>query len=241
MTTTAIIVLIAFAMGAAFIQRTTGFGFGIFIMTILPYLMPSYGVATTLSGLLAIVTSAAICLRYWHEIKWRKLLAILFIFIIVSFFAVRLVSVLRSDTLRHILGIMLILAAIYFWFFAGKIKIKPTLPTQASLGSISGIMGGLFGMQGPPAVIYFLEVSKTKEEYTAIAQSFFLIGNAVMTIYRAQAGFLTSEVWTAWAWALPGVILGTLIGGWTFKYIPMPLLRKIVYAYIAISGVVALL
>ena len=44
-------------IGASFVQRTTGFGFGIFIMTMLPFLMPSYGEATTLSGLLAMTTS----------------------------------------------------------------------------------------------------------------------------------------------------------------------------------------
>ena len=43
------------SIGASFIQRTTGFG--IFIMTMLPFLMPTYGEATTLSGLLAITTS----------------------------------------------------------------------------------------------------------------------------------------------------------------------------------------
>lgn len=37
------------AIGASFVQRTTGFGFGIFIMTLLPFLMPSYGEATALS------------------------------------------------------------------------------------------------------------------------------------------------------------------------------------------------
>lgn len=37
------------AAGASFIQRTIGFGFGIFIMTALPFLMPSYAEAVTLS------------------------------------------------------------------------------------------------------------------------------------------------------------------------------------------------
>ena len=41
------ITLVFFTIGAAFVQRTTGFGFGIFIMTVLPWLMPSYGEATT--------------------------------------------------------------------------------------------------------------------------------------------------------------------------------------------------
>ena len=46
------------SIGASFVQRTTGFGFGIFIMTMLPFFLPTYGEATTLSGLLAITTSA---------------------------------------------------------------------------------------------------------------------------------------------------------------------------------------
>ena len=58
-----VIYIFLLSIGASFIQRTTGFGFGIFIMTMLPFLMPSYGEATTLSGLLAITTSAAIVWR----------------------------------------------------------------------------------------------------------------------------------------------------------------------------------
>ena len=72
------------SIGASFIQRTTGFGFGIFIMTTLPFLMPSYGEATTLSGLLAITTSAAIVWRLRSYVTWQRLWPILLTFIIVS-------------------------------------------------------------------------------------------------------------------------------------------------------------
>ena len=71
------------SIGASFIQRTTGFGFGIFIMTMLPFLMPSYGEATTLSGLLAITTSAAIVWRLRSYVTWQRLWPILLTFIIV--------------------------------------------------------------------------------------------------------------------------------------------------------------
>ena len=40
---------------------------------------------------------------------------------------------------------------------------------QVVLGVMSGIMGGLFGMQGPPAVLYFLAVAESKERYAALA------------------------------------------------------------------------
>lgn len=241
MTTSTIIILLLFASGAAFIQRTTGFGFGIFIMTMLPYLMPSYGEATTLSGLLAAVTSLTIVMRYRKHLEWSKLLPILTVFLVVSSFAVHLLSLLASATLHTVLGIMLIAAALYFWFFAGRLTVKPNIATQMSLGTLSGFMGGLFGMQGPPAVLYFLQVSKTKEGYAVLAQAYFLIGNIVMTIYRAHEGFLTPMVLSSWCIALPGVALGTVVGGLVFSRLSMTLLRKIVYIYIGISGVLALL
>ena len=234
------ITLILFTIGAAFVQRTTGFGFGIFIMTALPFLLPSYGEATTLSGLLASVTSLIITVKYRRVIAWRKLLPILAVFLMTSFLAIQILSWLKGDTLKYILGTTLIFSAIYFSFFADKIKVRPTLGIQATLGTLSGVMGGLFGMQGPPAVLYFLAVSESKERYTALAQCYFLIGNCMMTIYRAHSGFLTNEVITSWCYAVPAVLVGTYLGGLVFNKLSLPTLRKLVYLYIGISGIVAI-
>lgn len=235
-----VIILFCFAIGASFIQRTTGFGFGIFIMTILPYIMPSYGEATTLSGSLALLTSLVLTIKYHKLIDWKKLLPILITFIVVSCMVVRLLGILSTATLHMILGVTLILASIYFWFFSNRIKIKPNLPTQTSLGTLSGFMGGLFGMQGPPAVLYFLSVSKSKEEYTGIAQAYFLFGNTMMTCSRAYNGFLTQKVFVCWLIGIPAIFIGTWLGGIAFKRLSLPLLRKIVYAYIGVSGILAL-
>ena len=95
-------------------------------------------------------------------------------------------------------------------------------------------------MQGPPAVLYFIEVAKSKEEYIALAQTYFALGNLVMTFYRIHAGFVTHEVCTAWMFGVPAVLLGTLVGNKVFRYISLPLLRKIVFIYIGISGIIAL-
>lgn len=233
--------LFIFAVGAAFVQRTTGFGFGIFIMTVLPFIMPSYGEATALSGMLAMATSLYLTLRYFRHIPWRRLLPILMTFIVVSAFAVGLLHALKSEMLQRILGLVLIAAAVYFWFFAQRVKVRPTLPVQTSLGTLSGFMGGLFGMQGPPAVLYFLQVTETKEQYTAMAQAYFLFGNLAMTLFRFHNGYVTSTVLTAWYWGLPAVFIGTLLGNIIYKHISLPMLRKIVYFYIAISGVIALI
>lgn len=236
-----LVILFLFCMGAAIVQRVSGFGFGIFIMTALPWLMPSYGECTALSGLLAMVTSAIITSRLYKHIRWRKLLPILVTFVVVSFFAVRFVAVAGDGLLKRILGVTLILASGWFLFLSKRFTLPSSLPVQLSMGTLSGIMGGLFGMQGPPAVLYFISSTRSKEEYMAIAQCYFLCGNAMMTLFRAQNGFLTVSVARAWCIGVVAVLLGTMIGSAIFRHISLPLLRRIIYVYMAISGVVALI
>jgi len=227
-------------IGASFVQRTTGFGFGIFIMTLLPFLMPSYGEATTLSGLLAMTTSAIITWKMREYITWKRLYPILLTFIAVSAVAICLLTRIQETSLRRILGIVLILISLYFAFFSGKIRIRTTLPWQIGAGSISGLMGGFFGMQGPPAVLYFISSEPDKNHYMAMVQTYFLIGNAMMTIVRASNGFLTATVGRNYIFCIVAVGIGTLLGSWAFRHIPGKIFPYVVYGYICISGIIIL-
>lgn len=241
MTTTTILLLCLLAFGAAIVQRVSGFGFGIFIMTALPYLMPTFGEAVTLSGVLALVTSITIVIHMHKYIVWKKLLPILTIFLIVSWFAGQWISATSDGLLKHILGGVLLAASIWFIFLSERIHINPTLPMQVSMGTLSGVMGGLFGMQGPPAVLYFLASASRKEEYMAMAQCYFLVGNLAMTGFRAYNGHLTTNVLWAWCCGLPAVLLGTWLGSIIFRNIPIRILRKIIYIYMGISGAIAIM
>ncbi len=229
------------SIGASFIQRTTGFGFGIFIMTILPFLMPSYGEATTLSGLLAITTSAVIVWRLRSHVTWNRLWPILLTFIIVSTIAIFALTRLEELILRRILGVALIVVSIYFAVFSNRIKLPTTKRVQILAGTLSGLMGGWFGMQGPPAVLYFIQSEPSKEHYMAMAQTYFLIGNLIMTFVRAYNGFFTMTVVTDYFYGLGGVIIGTILGTYVFRHIPNRIFRYIVYAYIGISGLIILI
>ncbi len=233
--------LILLCVGASFVQRTTGFGFGIFIMTMLPFLMPSYGEATTLSGLLAMTTSAVIVARLWRKVTWQRLWPILATFIVVSAGAIFALSRIEDRVLRQVLGVGLIVISLYFILFSQRIKLPTTKGVQVCAGTLSGLMGGFFGMQGPPAVLYFISSEPDKEHYMAMAQTYFLIGNAMMTVVRAENGFFTSTVVHDYMLGLGGVLVGTLLGAWVFKHIPTKLFRYIIYLYIGISGIIVLL
>ena len=231
-----IIEIFLLSIGASFVQRTTGFGFGIFIMTMLPAIMSSHGEATTLSGILAMTTSLIIVIQKYRFIVWRRLLPILLTFIVVSIGAIFVLKRMEYSILNMLLGITLVVVSIYFSFFSKRIKVKTTLPVQITAGTLSGLMGGFFGMQGPPAVLYFVNSEKDKEHYLAVTQTYFLVGNIMMTIARAYNGFFTTTVSMGYIYGITGVVIGNLIGAWVFRHITGSLLKYIIYAYIGISG-----
>ena len=228
------------AVGASFVERTTGFGFGIFIMTVLPFLMPSYGEATTLSGLLAFATTLIICIRMWNLIDWKHLWLILGTFTVVSAGAIYVLARMQTHSLTLMLGIILIVVSLYFIFLGGKIHIKPTPTAQIITGTLSGLMGGFFGMQGPPAVLYFISSEPDKDRYMAVISMYFCLGNLAMTFFRAHNGFLTATVGEGFLAGIAGVFLGTYLGAKVFDRIPARIFRYVVYAYIGICGIIIL-
>lgn len=210
-------------------------------MTLLPFLMPSYAEATTLSGLLALTTSAIITFRMRKFITWKRLIPILLTFMAVSAVAICMLTRIHDNTLRKILGIVLMITSLYFAFFKDRIRLKTTLPYQIGAGTVSGIMGGFFGMQGPPAVLYFISSEPDKNHYMAMAQTYFLIGNALMTVVRASNGFLTAAVGKNYVLCIGAVIIGTLLGSWAFRHIPAKIFPYVVYSYIGVSGLIIFL
>lgn len=229
------------AVGASFVQRTTGFGFGIFIMTLLPFLMPSYGEATALSGVLALATSVIGACKYRKYITWSRLIPILSIFMLTSTIAICMLKSMHDVTIRKVLGVILICVSIYFTFLSKKIRFKTTMPYQMGAGSVSGLMGGFFGMHGPPAVLYFINSEPDKMHYMGMTQIYFTITNLAMSFVRAGNGFVTMEVWKSAAIGLGAIAIGSALGGWTFSRISGKVFPYVVYGYIGISGIIILI
>lgn len=237
------IYIILLAAGASFIQRTIGFGFGIFIMTALPFLMPSYGEAVTLSGLLSLTSATIVMVKYLKFVTWKRLLPIVASFIIFSTIAICLLDKIEGQAMRRILGITLILISLYFSFFKAKLQklIRPTKGWQYGTGAASGIMGGLFAMHGPPVVLYLIVSEPDKDHYMGMIQTYAVVTNITMLAVRAFNGYVTPAVGSSYIYSLIGLAIGVIAGNWAFKHIPNRLFTYIVYAYIGVSGLIILL
>ena len=227
---------------ASFIQRVSGFGFGIFVMMFFPFFLPSYGESVMLSGLLAGSTALMIAVRNWKYIRW-KLMGIVTLFnVLFSFVATEYIRGMSNDSLKQCLGVVLILIALYFLFGEGKLgKVFKSKPAQVGIGSISGVMGGMFAMPGPPLVLYCISTLEDKREYITTLQAFSVVFNVFYTAFRIKVGFYSDDLSLWWVIGMGGAIIGSSLGSRCFELISNRTLKFIVYMMMIVSGVVAII
>ena len=227
---------------AAFVQRVSGFGFGIFIMMFLPYIMPSYNEAVALSGLLSGSTAFFILLRNFKNVRWGKIPVVLLFNAFISVFVVSFMATVSGEILRRCLGAVLILLSLYFLIFGGRVRLSfESWWSKALVGIFSGVMGSMFAMPGPPVVLYGVNAISDKKEYMATMQAFWLLFNLVYLFLRSGGGYYTSDTPLCWAVGLAGISLGLLAGAMCFDRISAATFKKVVYLLMILSGMVALL
>ena len=229
------------AAGGSFIQRVTGFGFGIFAMIFLPHITGHYIEATVLSSAMSLISTIYVSFVYRKNIKWRLVLPCVICSMVTTVLAVKFMSGKSSDILCALLGGVLIFLSIYYIFWSGKLKPRESLPASAVAGGLSGIMGSLFAKAGPPMVIYLTGVTTSKLDYIATIQCFFCLNGMFTLGVKAFAGYFTLEVVKLAIPGIAGLFAGNFIGGKVYDRLDSAKLKKAIYIFMAVSGAVTLI
>ena len=231
-----LLLIMLIVLGASYIQSVTGFGFGIFAMIFLPSVL-LYTEANVLSSMLSSLTSVTVAVLMRKKISWKNLIFPLVGCLISTYFAVSFIKTQKNETMTLILGVALFVLSVYFFFFSGKIKIRPTWYAGLIAGIISGIMSGMFSIGGPPVVIYFIQSEEDSDHYLATISAYFVLSGMVSIITKASAGFVTSNVLIGFAVGFLGMLLGTFVGKLTRDRTKPVMIKKLVYGFMAISGI----
>ncbi len=228
------------AVAGSFLQTNIGFGFPVLAMIFLPLLLP-FQTAVVLCQIIVSVSLLIITIKYFSFIEWKLLLPLLTASMVVTGIITVTSFSYDSSILTLILAAMLILISIYFFIFSNRIKIKPTVLNGSILGGIAGIGNGLFSIGGPTVVLYLLPAAKQKESYLANIQFYFLINNLIGISIRLSKGALGSHhmplILAGWV----GIALGTFAGMKSFQSISMSRLKKMVYLFVGISGLMLII
>ncbi len=228
------VALVAFA--GSTIQAASGFGYAILCMSLWPLLLP-FRTASIIEALTAFAMVVSITVRLRKSINFKLLLWPALASMLASTFGVFALMSSTEALLRRVLGVALVLLSIYFVFFSGRLRLKPTWYSGVIAGAISGFCGGMFNIGGPPMVAYFLSVTDDKLEYNATLQAFFCLTTSYIFIAHLVMGNVTAEVMQLSAAALAGVAGGTGLGFLLFRRLSMEGIRKFVYVFTAVAGI----
>lgn len=222
---------------SAFLQSAIGFGAAVVMVNVLPFiLLPSKAIA--ISQGTCIFLNAYIFIRTCTHVRWNTLIPLLIPSLIASAIATRLSIGIDVSLMRLFLGLLFIFLAIYFSCIASRINIKPNKTSAIGIGLLSGTMNGLFGAGGPPAILYLAPALNEKEEYLATGQLFFLCTNFLSFFVRVFYGSIGSEDFPGIATGVVSGLLGAYIGMKFTTKLNGIMLKRFVYAFIGINGLI---
>ena len=224
----------------AVIQAASGFGYGIFVMSVLPFLVP-YGDALCSTGLVAIFTSSAIAARYRRFIDYRVVLVPVLANFVFSAAGTYFLKNQADDFMKRILGAVLIALSLYMFFLSDRVKVRASTTSGVVAGGLGGILGSVFGMGGPPIVVYLLSATTVTESYLANMQLYFFVTNIYTSGVRALSGLMNMNALTYAACGCLGVVIGARMGNAVFRRLDIRSLRRMVYAFMIVTGLALLL
>jgi hypothetical protein len=211
--TTLHILLIIFL--ATLIRSTFGFGEALIAVPLLALTIP-IGVAAPLAVLLSITIAAIVVMQDWRHIHVRSTGWLL----VPTFLGIPLGVALLASAHQQLVKAALAVVILAFsgYFLLGK---KPPVlhhdsrPWLLGCGFLAGILGGAYGMNGPPLVIYGAMRRWSPQHFRATLQGYFLPASIV-----AMAGYWFAGLWVpavthfylfSLPVAIPAVFLGRIL------------------------------
>lgn len=228
------------AMLAGVIHSATGFGAGIFMMLFFPSIFGMIP-APALSSAIVIGLEGVLAWDFRKYIDWKLCLLPTLVYVLFSVTAIGMVNRTDMDALTFAYGLFLIALAIYFFAFSAKLKFRANWLSATICGGISGIASGFFGIGGPLMAVYFVSATEDKESYLANLQFLFTVTSVVNLITRIVNGIYTLNLLPLTLVGLAGILVGKVIGLKILNCLEPDRIRRIVYAFVGISGVITVL
>jgi uncharacterized membrane protein YfcA len=236
--TTVSILLIVFL--ASLIRSTFGFGEALIAVPLLALFLP-VSVAAPLVVLLSTVIAAIVVVQDWHKIHLRSaawLLAPTFLGIPLG---IALLASTHQQLVKATLAVLLIAFSGYSLFRRNPPQLhNDSHPLMLLCGFVAGILGGAYGMNGPPLVIYGAMRRWSPQHFRATLQGYFLPASLLTLAGYWYRGLWTPAVTHASLVSLPALIPAMLLGRWLNHRLRGDAFLRYVHAGLVCIGLVLL-
>lgn len=233
-----IAIVLAIVFVATFFRSAFGFGEALIAVPLLAFVIP-LPVATPLAVLLSVTVAAIVVAQDWRHIHLRSAAGL----VVASLFGIPLGLLVLSNhhqqLVRAALGLLILLFALYSLFGRNSVHLEHEhRPLLLFTGFVAGVLGGAYGINGPPLAIYGAMRRWSPQQFRATLQAYFLPASTLGMIGYWAAGIWTQTVTYDYLLCLPVALPAIFIGRAVNSRLPSRAYLKYVYAALAVVGTI---
>ncbi len=223
---------------ATFVRSTFGFGEALVAVPLLALIIP-VKVAAPVAALVSITVATVIVVQDWRQIHLTSAAWL----IVSTLFGLPLGLLLLTRVPEPMVKALLAGVIILFSVQALRHSHWRLASDRFAwiFGFCAGILGGAYGMNGPPLAIYGSMRGWSPRQFRATLQGYFLPASAIGVAGYALVGLWTPAVNRLYLTSLPGVVIAILLGRLANQRIGAGRFAVAVYSALIIIGAVLLI
>ena len=224
---------------ATFVRSALGFGEALIAVPLLALVLP-VETAAPVAVLVSITVAAIVVAQDWRHVQapiavWLVLSSM--VGIPVGLLVLRTVS---EPVVKGALGVIVGGFATAALLNRGSYELKDDRLVWL-FGVIAGVLGGAYGMNGPPLVVYGALRRWPPDHFRATLQAYFLPASVMGMVGYWAAGMWTPSVTRYYLVSLPIVVLAIAVGRYTGRRLDAQRFLMYVHAGLLVIGAVLLL
>jgi uncharacterized protein len=206
------IYVVSIVFVATLIRSALGFGEALVAVPLLAVRIP-IRVAAPLAVLVSVVVAATIVIQDWRRIQLRSATGLIASSLPGIPVGVLLLARIDEHVVKSILGALIVGFSVY----SLTDRKRQHLPDDhygllVGCGFLSGVLGGAYGMNGPPLVIYGAFRHWSPQHFRATLQGYFLPASLVGLIGYGAVGLWSRTLTRYFLVSLPAVGLAIVVG-----------------------------
>jgi uncharacterized membrane protein YfcA len=195
---------------ATLIRSAFGFGEALVAVPLLSLLIPVEE-AVPLATLVSITVATIVVAQDWHKVHFRSAGWLVISTLFGIPLGLWLLTAVPEAVVKAILAVVIIGFSSYCLVRRSPVKLKNDRWAWV-FGFSAGVLGGAYGMNGPPLVVYGSLRQLSPEQFRATLQGYFLPASLLGMCGYWFAGLWTATVTRHYLWTLPLALAAIFLG-----------------------------
>jgi uncharacterized membrane protein YfcA len=225
---------------ATLIRSAFGFGEALFAVPLLVLRLP-LEIAAPLAVLISITIALIVVAQDWRKVHARSMSWLMFATIFGIPLGLMLLTSSHQGIVKAAMAIVIMAFAIYSLIGDKPPELRAdNIPWMLGCGFAAGILGGAYGMNGPPLAIYGAMRRWTAQQFRATLQGYFLPASVLGMIGYWLKGLWVPAVTHYYLISLPAMLVAIPLGKFVNHRMHGDSFLKYIYGALLVIGVVLL-